>query len=130
MTACPTLARLCLLASVCLAATPSFASDHGGGAPAAAPIKFITNLGNRKYVQFDMVLEVAAPDAELELNARRPVLQHRILLMLSDESVESLTPIQGKLKLQEKIQEIANKLIGETPKSGVKEVLFTSFIIQ
>ena len=122
--------RLCLLASLCLAATPSFANDHGGGAPAAASIKFITNLGSRKYVQFEMVLETAAPEVGMELNGRLPILQHRILLMLSDESVESLTPIQGKLKLQEKIQEIANKLVGETPKTGVKEVLFTSFIIQ
>lgn len=120
----------CFLAGFGMASAPASASDHGGGGQAAAPIKFITNLGNRKYMQFDMVLEFAAPEADQELTARRPQLQHRILLMLSDESVESLMPVQGKLKLQEKILEVANKLIGETPKTGVKEVLFTSFIIQ
>ena len=111
--------------------TASQANDHGGGGGGGnAPLKFTTNLGNGKYVLFDLVLETAGPEADQALNALKPMLQHRVLLLLSGETVETLMPLEGKIKLQEKIRDMANKLIGEKPKTGVKDALFTNFIIQ
>jgi flagellar FliL protein len=100
--------------------------DQGGG----APLKFTTNLGASRYLQFEVVLEAANPEADHHLAMYKPRLQHEIILMLSGESQENLQTLKGKLELQAKIQEIANHIIHETPKSGIKDVLFTSFIIQ
>lgn len=113
-----------------LAASPVWASDGHGGGGGAAPLKFTTNLGPKSYLQFEIVLDTATPDAAHELEVFRPRLQHEIILMLSTQTDEHLRTLKGKLELQAHIQEIANHLIHETPKTGVKDVLFTSFIIQ
>jgi flagellar FliL protein len=124
-------ARFFLILACGLFINASQANDHGGGGGGGnAPMKFTTNVGLSKYLQFEVVLEVAKPEAEAALAGVKPKLQHQILLQLSDETIESLLTLEGKLKLQERIKEIANRLIDETPKTGVKEVLFTSFIIQ
>lgn len=102
---------------------------HGGGG-GAAPLKFTTNLGNSRYLQFEVVLEAATPEAAHELEIYRPRIQHQVILMLSDQRHEVLATLKGKLELQAQIQDIANHIIHEKPKTGVKDVLFTSFIIQ
>lgn len=120
-----------LLLACMLAASPVWASGDGhGGGGGAAPLKFTTNLGTKSYLQFEIVLDTATPDAAHELEVFRPRLQHEIILMLSTQTDEHLRTLKGKLELQAHIQEIANHLIHETPKTGVKDVLFTSFIIQ
>jgi len=125
------IAGLCLALLTFLTIGPALAGDHGGGGGGGnTPIKFTTNLGNNKYLQFEMVLEPAKPEAEQALGSMKPRLQHQIILLLSEATFESLITLKGKLELQETIKEVANKLIEATEKTGIKEVLFTSFIIQ
>jgi len=124
------IAGLCLTLATCLSIGQALASEHGGGGGGNTPIKFTTNLGSNKYLQFEMLLEAAKPDAEQALAVQKPRLQHQIILLLSQLTFESLITLKGKLELQEMIKEIANKLIDETEKTGIKEVLFASFIIQ
>ena len=120
-----------------LAVSPVFASDHGGGGGGGGggePLQFTVNIGNSasvmRFLQVTMVFELASPEAGAQLAAIKPKAQHKIILRLTGEEVASLQTTKGKKALQEHIAEDLNSLIGETTKSGVKEVLFTSFIIQ
>jgi len=110
------------------------ASDHGGGAAGPAPLKFIVNLGDPanggKYLQVQMVLEAAAPEAEHLLAVYQPKIQHELILLLSSKDVAELLTLKGKKDLMESIIHTVNHLLHETEKTGVKEVFFTSFIIQ
>jgi len=116
------------------AGQPVWASDHGGGGAAPGPIKFVTNLGNPsnggRYIQIEVVLEAASPEVEHAIGAYKPKIQHAVLLLLSGQEVGKLMTLEGKRELAESIREKANQIIDETAKTGVKEVLFTSFIIQ
>lgn len=118
------------------AACTAHANDHGGGGGAAGPepMQFTVNVGDTgsalRVLQLTMVLEFAKPEASHHLSEIKPKVQHRIILLLSGENVSSLKTLQGKKELQERIVADLNELIDETPKTGVKEVLFTNFIIQ
>ncbi len=107
----------------------ALASDHGGGG-GDPPLKFVTNLGPSRYLAFELVLDPATPEVAHHLSMYRPRLQHEIILMLSGQTPEMLQTLKGKLHLQAEIQEIANHIIHENEKTGVKDVMFTSFIIQ
>ena len=115
-------------------ALPVFANDHGGGAAGPEPMKFTVNVGDPKtenrYLQVEMVLEFATPEAGIQLAAIKPKALHRIILLLSGEQIASLQTTKGKMELMERIAEDLNHLMDATAKTGVKEVLFTNFIIQ
>jgi len=108
---------------------PVSANDHGGGG-APEPLVFTVNLGTKNYLQFGLVIEAATPEAAHEIAAYRPKIQHEIILLVSDKVVDHLRTLDGKKELIEEILETVNHLIHETEKTGVKEVLFTKFIIQ
>ena len=57
-------------------------------------------------------------------------LMHEIILLLSEQLPEKLVTREGKHLLMADVIEAANHVIHENEKTGVKEVLFTSFIIQ
>jgi flagellar FliL protein len=77
-----------------------------------------------------MVFEVAHAEVDGTLKAIRPKVQHKLIILLSSEQPEQLLTLEGKKALAESIRDVLNKLLDETPKSGIKEVLFTNFIIQ
>ena len=110
------------------------ANDHGGGASGPTPLKFIVNLGDPanggKYLQVQMVFEGATPEIEHELSLYQPKIQHALILLLSSGDAATLLTLKGKKDLMENIVETVNGLLHETEKTGVKEVFFTSFIIQ
>ena len=115
--------------------TLASAAEHGGGAEKPAgfdPQLFTVNIGEAvdRYLQVTMVFDPAAPEVVAQLAAIKPKLQHRIILMLCGESAETLRTAKGKTDLQERIRTEVNKLIDEKPKSGVRDVFFTNFIIQ
>jgi flagellar FliL protein len=117
------------------AALPAFAGDHGGGAGGGGePLQFTVNIGSStsatRFLQVTMVFEFASPAAAARLALLKPKAQHRVILRLTHADVASLQTAKGKLALQEQITSDLNALLDETPKTGVKEVLFTSFIIQ
>lgn len=121
---------------VCLAAAyPATASEHGGeGAAAPAPMTFLVNVGNSvddmHVLQTRIVLEYASPEVGARFAAILPKIQHHIILLLCGESVTDLLSSKGKDSLQEKIADDLNKILDETRKTGIAEVLFTDFIVQ
>lgn len=128
------LARQFLLTFAVIAAFPVSASDHGGGASGPEPLQFTVNLGKTgyemRYLQVTMVPEFATPEVAHHFAGLKPKVQHRMILLLSSEDVDSLRTLKGKQELQERIVGDMNGLLDETPKTGVKEIFFTNFIIQ
>ena len=114
-------------------AQPALASG-GGGPSGPEPLKFTVNLqeanGDNKYLQVEMVFETAKPEAAPSLVTYKPRIQHAMILLLSGQDSARLRTREGKHHLAAEIIEAVNKVIDETEKTGVKEVLFTSFIIQ
>lgn len=115
-------------------ALPASAAEHGGGAGAAAPLSFVVNLlsagTNDRYAQIDFVLEAATPESELAIKHFMPKIKHQVILLLSGAKDDILRTRQGKSELADGIRQAVNKILDETEKTGVKEVLFTTFLIQ
>lgn len=126
---CLSIACLALLLGV----LPAQAGDHGGGG-GHEPLRFTVNVGSNasggKYLQVEMVFETAHPEAAQAIATLKPRVQHALILLLTAENADHLRTREGKHELMEKIVEVVNKVIDENEKTGVKEVLFTSFIIQ
>ncbi len=119
------------LLGAAILALPAQASDHGGAA-APEPLKLTVNLGkgdDLRYLQIEIAFEAGA-EALQAIAAHRPKVLHQLILLLSGETRENLLTLKGKHALAEKIGDAVNKIIDETPKSGVHEVLFPNFIIQ
>ncbi|WP_412480036.1 flagellar basal body-associated protein FliL [Azonexus sp. IMCC34839] len=121
---------LACLMLTCAVALPMSANASGGGGGAPEPLVFTTNAGKNQYLQFGIILEPAVPEAQHLIAGYKPKIQHEILLMLADKDVNKLRTLQGKKELAEEIVEIVNHIIHEDEKTGVKEVLFTKFLIQ
>lgn len=117
-----------LLSLVLLSPFGALAGDHGGGAP--EPMVFTFNLGGKSYVQFGLIFETGSPEAAHELVVYRPKIQHEIILLMSGKEEAHLRTLAGKKELIEEIIEQTNHIIHEDRKSGVKEILFTKFLIQ
>jgi len=129
------LAKRFIMGLVLLMTLPVFAAEHGGGGAAGPePMAFVVNVGNSaetlRFLQIAMVLEYASPEVAVRFTEIKPKLQHRIILMLSSEEVANLQTVKGKQDLQARIAKDLNTLVGETEETGVKEVLFTNFILQ
>lgn len=127
------LLSFCVLAFL-VQAPVALANDHGGGASGPTPLKFIVNLGDPsnggRYLQVQMVFEGATPEVEHEIALFQPRIQHALILMLSAEDAATLMTLQGKKNLTANIIEKVNHELHQTVKTGVKDVFFTSFIIQ
>lgn len=127
-------ALACLLfVTAFLAAPLARAGDHGAAA-APEPMKFIVNLGDPssggRFLQVQMMFETAGPEIEHGIVAFKPRIQHALILALSSQDAGKLMTLQGKKDLSVDVVEIVNHVLHETEKTGVKDVFFTSFIIQ
>ena len=100
-------------------------------------VNLVPETGDQ-YLQ--VTINVEAEDAAVaeKLKIHMPKLRNRIMLILSSKKPSELAPREGKEQLAEEIKESINGVIGGgEPAKGkkaaddpIKEVLFTSFIIQ
>ncbi|MCX9156286.1 flagellar basal body-associated FliL family protein [Niveibacterium sp. 24ML] len=126
---------LLIAATLGVPATAVRASDAGKSAAAGpAPMQFVVNIGKTgrggTVLQVQVVLEAATPAASQTVDAYKPQLQHDINLIIARQTPESLRTAEGKNALAEQILESVNETLGTKPKNGVKQVLFTHFILQ
>lgn len=108
--------------------------------PVYIPIEpFTVNLvpeTGDQYLQVTINVEVEDAHIGETLKLHMPKLRNRIMLILSSKKASELGSREGKEGLAEEIRDSINGVIGEEPAKGkkaegpVKEVLFTSFIIQ
>lgn len=95
---------------------------------------FTVNFGGPSSSRFMQVtIEAMTYDNEIpqDITKHMPVIRNSIVLLLSSQSVESVSSLQGKEKLRKSIltevQDILNQRVG---KKGIEEIYFTSFVMQ
>jgi len=114
--------------------------------------KFTANLmreDEERYLQIEISLKITKPDLEEKIKESKPEVLHRVNMLLQSKRPSELATIEGKERLGQQIRAQVEYVLGlrKTPpvissepdtapiepgsgKSGVSEVLFTSFIIQ
>lgn len=88
-----------------------------------------------QFLQVTLSLEVEDAHAGDALKLYTPKLRNSVMLLLSGKKAAELLSMEGKEKLAAEIRDRINEIIeppakGKKPEGPVKEVLFTSFIIQ
>jgi hypothetical protein len=125
---------LLLLALQCLLPLPAQAGGHGEGGGGPAPMSFVINVGKTGtgglILQLSIVIEPAKPEAAKLIDDFKPMLQHRVLLVVSGMKPEKLRSPAGRQELADTLVEELNADLGTTDKDGIKEIFFTSFIFQ
>jgi flagellar FliL protein len=116
---------------------------HGGaaaaaGAEAAAALgprtvkldPFTTNLNEpsgRRYLKLTLSMEVDNQDAANELTSVMDIVKNDILMLLSSQSVDDISSMDGKLRLQNQILNRANNAMKN---HKVRRVFYSEFVIQ
>lgn len=113
---------------------PLQASGGGGGASGPAPMTFVVNVGKTGIggliLQLQLVMVPATPEAAKLIDSFKPMLQHRVILVISGMTPERLRTMEGRNELAAALVEELNIDLETSEKDGVKEVFFTSFIFQ
>lgn len=96
--------------------------------------KFTVNFGGRQASHF-MQVEIQAmthdSSIEAEVAKHMPVIRNRIILILSSQTLESVTSLEGKDNLREQILVAMQEILQQrSKKTGIEEIYFTSFVMQ
>lgn len=98
--------------------TPAFTVNFGGSS-------------SSRFMQVTIEAMTHDPSVVELVNKHMPVIRNNIVLLLSSQSVESVSTLEGKEKLRQEIlksvQDILQKRAG---KPGIEEIYFTSFVMQ
>lgn len=107
----------------------------GGGTPyfeIATP--FVVNLADKSgiaFLQVNAQLKVTKEELKQHLFTHMPAIQHTVMMVLSEQTSDSVRSVAGKQQLREttlkEIQLLLTEKIGDPV---VEEVYFTGFIIQ
>jgi flagellar FliL protein len=113
---------------------------HGGGAEGAPAVEegpltvelkpFTTNLNEpsgRRFLKVTLGMEVDNQEAADELNKKMPDVQDSVLMLLSSQSSEDISGVDGKERLRSQILNRTNSLM---VKNKVKKVKYLEFIVQ
>lgn len=107
--------------------------------PAKAPVflpleTFTVNLQadpDEKFLQLDISLQMASPEAAEALKVQMPAIRSRLLLLLTSKSAAEISTSEGKQQLTDEIITEVKKPLAEGAKpQEVLGVFFTSFVIQ
>ena len=86
--------------------------------------------GKDHFLAASMELKIAEPEAQRRLTERLPEVKNLVLLTLSGNTPDTLSTVEGKTALAQKLRDDLNALIDEDEDTGVADVFFTQFIIQ
>ena len=109
--------------------------------PLAPPVfsvldPFVVNLAQpdqNRYLQIGITYELTGPDAAEEIKNFTPIIRSRILMVLSGKNIENLSTMEGKQRLMDELVDLARVTINgptDDPTKGVRDVHFSSFVIQ
>ncbi len=94
---------------------------------------FVANFGGHErlsYLKTEVALRVQI-GGERAVMHHMPALRHHLLMLLSRQTEEGVTTMEGKEFLrQEALQEVRNVLSAEAGDHKVLDLLFNSFIVQ
>jgi flagellar FliL protein len=122
---------------LCLHVAPSLASSESQSNSSlyfAIEQPFVVNLSgaaNLTYLQVNVQFKLKKPEFRAPLQTQLPAIEHTMVMLLSDQTVNSIKSVQGKQALREtalkSIQQLCQTLIGDP---AIDDVYFTGFIIQ
>jgi flagellar protein FliL len=94
----------------------------------------IVNFEDPQAVRFlQVTIEVMARDqADIDaVQKHSPIIRNNLMLLMSDRDYHMLMTRDGKEKLrQEALREVQSVLKHETGRTGIENLLFTSFVVQ
>jgi flagellar FliL protein len=107
------------------------------GPPIYVPMEaFTVNLipePSEQFLQLIISLEVLDAEAGEQVKNYTPKIRNNVMMLLSSKKSSELLTKEGKEKLAEEIRDQMNKVLdprADKDEWPVKEVLFTSFIVQ
>jgi flagellar FliL protein len=111
---------------------PAAANEKAGAGGAYTRIEPITvNLaGGAQYLQVSVSIKGGAPEFGAVVTERMPFVRHEMILLLSSQTSEEISTVQGKKVLMDRLKGVINKATKLGGHDGVAEVLFEAFIIQ
>ena len=105
--------------------------------PVFVPLEpLVTNLqraggdGDSHYVQIALDFKVADPKVAEVIKQHKPEILHALLLLLASKGVGDLDHAEDKDALARQMVDLVNPIIGLKPAKGVREVMFTAFVVQ
>jgi len=110
--------------------------EHKGPPAFTIMDPFVVNLAepdNGRYLQIGITYELTDAKAAEALKTYTPIIRSRILIVLSGKTVNDLSTIEGKQKLMDELVDLARVTVhgdGKDPTNGVRDVHFSSFVIQ
>jgi flagellar FliL protein len=101
----------------------------------AFTVNLVPEEGNSQFLQVAMSVEVVDLHVGDRLKSYTPKLRNNVMMMLSGKKAAELLSKDGKETLANDIRELINDILEQGGQSAadeppIKEVLFTSFIIQ
>ena len=93
---------------------------------------FITNYiaPQIRHFKADVTLMVENNATADAVNRNQPYIRNNLVMLFSRQTEDALQSPEGRQHLKEEaLQEVLNALEAESEPTGVKEVLFTSFIV-
>jgi flagellar FliL protein len=133
--------RLVVLLCGFLFFTPAVFAEEGDESEEEAapeviymPLKpqFTVNLlGNKHYLRTSIELQLDNADIKEDITTHEPAIRHALIVLLSNNHIENISSIDGRMELQEKAKQAINETLKKyAKKEGVVEVLFTDFVSQ
>jgi len=122
-------------------ATEKAKADKKKNAKEADPVyialdAFVVNLGSENggpFLQLTISVEVEDLHMGDKLKKNTPKLRNNVIMLLSGKKADELITKEGKVGLANEVRDLMNEVLEPGSKGSegpVKEVLFTSFIIQ
>ncbi|MDR0578497.1 MAG: flagellar basal body-associated FliL family protein [Candidatus Accumulibacter sp.] len=99
----------------------------------AFTVNLASEPGGEQFVQLILSVEVSDAGAGEQIKAYTPKIRNNVMMMLSGKKASELLTREGKEKLAVEIRDQMNQVLDPKARADdapVKEVLFTSFIIQ
>lgn len=113
--------------------------DGGGEEEQAAvyiPIDpaFVVNFasqGKARFLQVTVEVMTRDPGVTDSVKLHMPVIRNNLMLLLSSQSYDSVSTLEGKEALREQALEVIQQILEEeTGDPGIEAVYFTSFVMQ
>ena len=91
---------------------------------------FVVNLSDpraRRFLKAIITLEVVDKETVDEVDTKLPKIRNDIIMLLSNQTLEDVITMEGKVRLRDEITIRVGRIIGE---KRLKNVYFTQFVVQ
>ena len=94
-------------------------------------VNFQDKAKNTKYLKAELSVVTVDPEMVEAINKHMPAIRNNLVLLFGRQIYEDLAPYEGKERLRaEALAEVQRVLEKQTGRPGVKELFFSSFVIQ